>query len=179
MHREFTNPFPTKIIIEKDKILTENANKTHHYGRIQADRFTPYPKNPIIANFFNNIGRADELGSGVRNLYKYTKIYADSEPVLFEDDVFKVEIPIDYIGTVNIDTISIDNTKEKAKEKHDEIQNKIIQMIEENSQITMSRMAETTDITVDSIKYHIRKMKKDGLIEHCGSTKNGYWKINK
>ncbi len=94
MHREYSSPFPAKVIIEKDKILTENANKTYHYGRIMADSFTPYPKNPIIANFFNNIGRADELGSGVRNLFKYTKMYADSDPVMFEDDVFRVEVPL-------------------------------------------------------------------------------------
>lgn len=52
MHREYMSTFPAKISIEKDRILTENANKTYHYGRIQADSFTPYSKNPIIANFF-------------------------------------------------------------------------------------------------------------------------------
>lgn len=94
MHREYSSPFPAKVIIEKDGIFTENANKTYHYGRIKADSFTPYPKNPIIANFFNNIGRADELGSGVRNLYKYTRIYAGSEPIMFEDDIFRAEVPL-------------------------------------------------------------------------------------
>ena len=46
-------------------------------------------KNPIIASFFNQIGRADELGSGVRNLYKYVKLYSGAEPVFDEEDVFK------------------------------------------------------------------------------------------
>lgn len=75
-------------------MFTENANKVYRYGQISAENFTPYPKNPIIANFFSNISRADELGSGVRNLYKYTKIYAGGEPFLFEDDVFRIEVPI-------------------------------------------------------------------------------------
>lgn len=70
MHREYTIPFPAKLIIEANKILVENANKVYRYGRIKADIFTPYSQNPIIANFFSNIGRADELGSGARNLYK-------------------------------------------------------------------------------------------------------------
>ena len=100
MHREYSSPYPAKIVIEKGRILTENANKTYHYGRILATS-TPYPKNPVIAKFFNNIGRADELGSGVRNLYKYTKMYSDGEPVLFEDDVFKVEIPLLGIDTAD------------------------------------------------------------------------------
>ncbi|MDO5151590.1 MAG: AAA family ATPase, partial [Oscillospiraceae bacterium] len=95
-------------MIEKDRILTENANKAHHYGRIQADFYTPYSKNPIIASFFNNIGRADELGSGVRNLYKYLKIYSNGEPVLFEDDIFRTEIPIDSIDTTETLPIKTD-----------------------------------------------------------------------
>lgn len=33
---------------------------------------TPYPKNPLIANFFTAMGRSDTIGSGVKNLYKYT-----------------------------------------------------------------------------------------------------------
>ena len=27
MHREYMNPFPAKIVIEKDRILSENAKK--------------------------------------------------------------------------------------------------------------------------------------------------------
>ena len=42
-----------------------------------SDEFTPYPKNPLIQQFFANIGRTDTIGSGVRNLYKYTPIYSD------------------------------------------------------------------------------------------------------
>ncbi len=105
MHREYSSPFPAKLIIEKDRIVTENANKTYHYGRIEAKSFTPYPKNPIIANFFNNIGRADELGSGVRNLYKYTSLYSQSEPMLFEDDIFKTEVPL--VTDVSVSTADL------------------------------------------------------------------------
>ncbi len=59
--------------------------------------FTPYPKNPVLANFFLNIGYADALGSGVRNLYKFTKIYSGGKPDFEEGDIFKLTVPI---GTV-------------------------------------------------------------------------------
>ena len=68
------------VIIEPDKIMTENWNRSQFPGKINPDSFTPYPKNPILAKFFVNIGRADTLGSGVRNLYKYTNIYCGCEP---------------------------------------------------------------------------------------------------
>jgi len=43
------------------------------YGKnnINPENFSPYPKNLMIARFFKEIGRVDELGSGIRNTYKY------------------------------------------------------------------------------------------------------------
>ena len=53
-----------------------------------------------IARFFKEIGLADELGSGVRNLYKYTKLYSDGlDPQLIEADTFKIIIPTGYKAT--------------------------------------------------------------------------------
>lgn len=43
-------------------------------------------RNPFIAKFFRNIGLADELGSGMRNLYKYSKPYSGKDPVLDDGD---------------------------------------------------------------------------------------------
>lgn len=50
----------------------------------------------------------------MRNLYKYIKIYADAEPVLFEDDVFRAEIPVDCIGA-NTDEQQENNKKTARK----------------------------------------------------------------
>lgn len=29
IHREFANPFPAKLVIESDRVFTENSNKPH------------------------------------------------------------------------------------------------------------------------------------------------------
>ncbi len=56
--------------------------------------FSPFPKNPTLAKFFKEIGWVEELGSGVRNIYKYNKIYSGAEPIFIEGDVFKTIIPL-------------------------------------------------------------------------------------
>lgn len=48
IHREFANPFPVKLIIEKDRVYIENSNKTYRNGIIDPENFSPYPKNPRI-----------------------------------------------------------------------------------------------------------------------------------
>lgn len=158
MHREYSSPYPAKIIIEKGRILTENANKTYHYGRILTTT-TPYPKNPIIAKFFNNIGRADELGSGVRNLYKYTKMYSDGEPVLFEDDVFKAEIPLS-------DIISAD----KSPINHQ--QELILEYIKANGSISNAEACTILGLKPTRVKEILREMVNNGLVSAVGERKN-------
>jgi ATP-dependent DNA helicase RecG len=94
IHREFSNPLPAKMIIEKDRVYIENGNKPHGNGIIDPEDFSPYPKNPKIAKFFKEIGWVDELGSGVRNMFKYNKIYSGADPEFIEGDVFKTIIPL-------------------------------------------------------------------------------------
>lgn len=94
VHRDFSSAFPAKLIIEKDRICTENWNRTQRIGKLDMEDFTPYPKNPLLAKFFINIGYADGLGSGVRNLYKFTRIYCGGEPDLEEGDVFRLTVPL-------------------------------------------------------------------------------------
>jgi len=93
VHREYSKGFLAKIVVENDRLYAENWNRSNRYGRIDPDNFTPDAKNPLLAWFFVNIGRADWMGSGIRNLYKYTQIYSGGEPELIEDDVFKTIIP--------------------------------------------------------------------------------------
>ena len=94
IHREFTNPFPAKFVINREKFYTENSNKPHNHGIIDPTSFSPCPKNPAIARVFREIGRADELGSGVRKLFKYCKAFCGSDPELIEGDVFRFILPL-------------------------------------------------------------------------------------
>lgn len=176
MHREYSSPYPAKLIVEKNKILTENANKTYHYGLIKADSFTPYPKNPIIANFFNNIGRADELGSGVRNLYKYTKMYSDSEPIIFEDDVFRAEIPL--FKNANSDKIVI-NSDKIAIRNLNEREIIIYRFIAENGSISNSQACKLLNLKAATVRNIFSKMVNKSVIQPTGENRNRKYVLTK
>lgn len=53
----------------------------------------PTHKNPIIANFFTQMGRSEELGSGTRSLYKFSRLYTGRDPVLEDGDQFTAFVP--------------------------------------------------------------------------------------
>ena len=93
VHREFSNAFPATLTIYKDAVVTENWNRPYMNGRIYLCNLKPHPKNPTIANFFKQLGWVEELGSGVRKMYKYCPLYfKDALPVIEEGDVFKLAI---------------------------------------------------------------------------------------
>ncbi len=99
MHREYSHAFPAKLIIESKRLLTENSNKPNASGRIDPQSFSPFSKNPSIARVFREIGRADELGSGVRKLYRYCKDFCGHDPELVEDDIFRFSLS--FVGSVH------------------------------------------------------------------------------
>ena len=102
MHRDFSSGYVPKLVIERDKITTENTNLAHGHGNLNLKTFRPFAKNPPIAKVFREIGLADELGSGMRNSYKYTKMYSGGEPSFAEADVFTTVIPLSEAATATV-----------------------------------------------------------------------------
>ena len=149
VHREFASAFPAKLIIEPDRITTENWNRAQFPGKIDPNAFTPYPKNPILARFFVNIGRADTLGSGVRNLYKYTRVYCGGEPALEEGDVFRIFVPLKA------------NAKGEANRyKLTERQEKILGLIRENPRTQYGEIEATLQLSGSTVLRDIQEIKK-------------------
>lgn len=94
IHREFTSPYPARIVIDGKALRTENASRAMFQGPITPEGFSPLPKNPIISSFFSSIGLAEELGSGTRNLFRYSPRYSGEDPELIEGTVFTASVPI-------------------------------------------------------------------------------------
>ena len=70
-------------------------------GLLDLQKFEPFPKNPAISKVFREIGLADELGSGMRNTYKYTQLYSGQNPLFEEGDRY---IQNDYSSKEDSDT---------------------------------------------------------------------------
>ena len=151
VHRDYSSAYPAKVIIEKDWLRTENWCIPRRHGNIMSDEFTPYPKNPLIQQFFANIGRTDTIGSGVRNLYKYTPMYSDGgKPELIEDDVFRINIPLDRIA-------ADEATEQKTLSEREQ---KIYNMICENLHLSVEQVMAELDISRSTVFRDYAKIKK-------------------
>jgi ATP-dependent DNA helicase RecG len=151
-HREYSKAFNAKIIIERKRIYAENWNRSNEHGRITLENFTPQSKNPIIAKFFMNIGRADQLGSGIRNLYRYTKLYSGGEPELIEGDIFKTIIPL--------------SAASEKQANNERIQATTQDNTQDNTQVSTQDGIQI--IQTEILAYCIAPHSKSEIADHCG-----------
>jgi ATP-dependent DNA helicase RecG len=182
VHREYTSAFPAKIIIERDRIVAENWNLPKAPGRIDPNNFSPFPKNPILANFFVNIGRADVLGSGVRNLYEYTKIYSGGEPELIDGDVFKTIIPLSLTNGFGSDKQSTsDKTSDKQitsdKTGDKTHQQAIFSYLAEHTEINAAITASIIDRSPGTARKILAQLVGEGRLIASGANKNRTYRL--
>ena len=189
MHREFTSTYAAKFVIEKDRMYVENASRASKQGVITPENLEPNPKNPIISAFFRNIGRADRLGSGVRNLYKYSKYYSGEEPSFMEGDVFRIVVPLNdaysfdfSTGTADKVPINADKTLESAdkvpinadKTSEDGLsmqQKSVLEYVRENGKITSHQAELLLQVKQRRARVILGEMVDAGLLEKQGAYK--------
>ncbi len=123
-------------------------------------------------SFEEEIGGADELGSGVRNIFEYYKYYSDIKPKLEEKDVFNCFVFTDKNSDVT-DKVTI-----KVTDKVTDNQRLIIEYILENNKISASEMAEKIGMSKRKVLENIKKLKDKDIIQRVGSPKAGLWLIN-
>ena len=134
-HRDYSSGFPAKMIIDDEKIVVENSNLAHGIGALDIKKFEPFPKNPPISKVFREIGLADELGSGMRNTYKYTRLYSATDPIFEEGDVFRTIVPLKRIATEKVGSEEDDNGNGNGNVARDVAQD----VAQENEHITTSQ----------------------------------------
>lgn len=167
-HRDYSSRFPAKMIIDDEKIIIKNSNMAHGMGVLNLEKFEPFSKNPTISKVFREIGLADELGSGMRNTYKYTYLYSGEKPIFEEDDVFRTIIPLKKIAAQRVggENVAHDNMNlvEFIKDK-----------IRSNNKITRQAIADEAGVSKKTIERH---MKKINNLNYIGSGKSGHWELD-
>ena len=188
IHREFANRFVAKLIIEKDQVVTENWSIPRGMGRIDPLKFVPFPKNPVIAKFFMEIGKVDQLGSGVRNVFRYSPEYTPGGvPELIEGDVFRSVIPIRRILNPITKPLTIwaevrsklgDRLGDGLGDRLSENEWKILEILWKNPKASIPELALMIRISRTAVENNIAKLKKKDFLRRVGNTKMGYWSIN-
>jgi len=184
IHREYTNAFPAKLIIEYGQVRTENANIPHGFGVLNPATLTPFPKNPVIGAFFREIHRADELGSGSRKLMRYGKIYGGADPEMVEGDIFCTTIKVpEYSGpNIIVTEDGIPLTTEQSVPRLEQLeltsrQNEIIIMLQRTEEMSLKEINQQLQqpLSNSALRANLATLKKIGLISSRGQARATTW----
>ena len=96
-----------------------------------------------------------------------------------EEDFIKVTIPFSserYFGSSIIGQKDEQKDEQKYLTKSEQIKNTIISKIRHNPNITTNHLMKMLSLGKTSIQNYLRELTKQGLIEHVGSKRGGYWK---
>lgn len=119
------------------------------------------PRCPELMRILRDLEYVEQSGFGIN---KITEVYGR--------DVFRIT---DNFITVILPYDS-DVMKTTTKTTSD-IENRILSIIRENPKITVKSISRMVEITEDGIRYHIKKLKKQGLLEYIGASRSGHWEI--
>ena len=168
------SPVPGIINIFSDKIEFTNPNNPIVFGKIDPKNFMPIAKNPTISKLMLQMGRVEEVGSGMRNIYKYLPHYAKNSKVKFIDgEIFSTIIELKdeiLFGTKEINLSGKTSGKTSGK---------ILELVKANKYITIPEMAIIIGITERSIERNIQKLSKRNILKRIGPAKGGFWDIIK
>lgn len=168
------------------QVETENANNANGQGLIDIKNFVPFPKNPTIAKFFIQLGRVDELGSGVINVNRYIQEYApDGKPDFIEGATFKMRVPLPEFEVEKTDDGvndgvndgAIDGATKGVKEKL----SALLKAIAANEGKRAPDYIKVVDVAERTMERYLQQLKKAALVEFKGDAPQtgGYYLTKK
>ena len=157
----------TLVEIYDDRVEITNpgglvsAIKKSEFGKKSVSR------NPLLFNLFKRVDLVEKVGSGISRMRMAMR---------------KAGLFLPKFEFTNFFTVIFKRPKTTLKttpKTTPKTDDKILAFIEQNQRITKEELAQQLNITIDGVKYHIKKLKKDNVVGWTGSSKGGHWKIIK
>ena len=127
--------------------------------------------NEELKDMFFSLDLIESYGSGIRRAKDAMELnHSPCLKFLPDNDIDDYTMAVAYE-----EKFSGSDNKTTTKTTNEDL---IIAMIRNNPQISAEEMAEELELSVNGIRYYIKKLKKEGVLVRVGSTKKGHWEIN-
>jgi ATP-dependent DNA helicase RecG len=169
IHRDYRLPYDSVVKVFDNKIEFYNPGKLPEgitIGDLLSGDYKSTPRNRKITDFFKNMGWIEKYGSGISRIRAYFKEAQLPDP---EFKLISEGFQVTVFGDVDFNI-------EKGTEKLTVNQQKIIDNIIDNPNITIAELVEIVGIAASKVKVNLAKLKAKGLLKREGSDKGGYWK---
>ena len=170
LHNNWADGTPPAIYIYTDRMeiistggLPQNLSKDDFFRGVSK------PVNEELAKLFIRLDLVEQTGYGIPLVTnRYGKTVFE-----FLDFFLRVTIPFEFeLESEDIQDISQGSQKSSQKSSQ-----KIIEMINQNAQITTQEMADALGISRRAVAKAIAKLQETNCVRRVGSDKGGHWEI--
>jgi ATP-dependent DNA helicase RecG len=189
MHRDYQTNAPVLFYEYDDRIEVQNPGGL--YGKVSEDNFPNVSdyRNPFIAEAMKILGYVNRFSRGVYRVQKELVENGNGE-ARFDFSLITAFKVVENVSKryfeAGFGADESGNPKETAEkpprnpqETPKKLREQMIDAIRKNPQITRNELVILFNRTPESIRHHLEKLTKDGVIKHTGSTKAGEWIILK
>ncbi len=146
-------------------------------GRLSTDFYKASHRNKLLAEAFYLTGDVEKYGTGfirIRNMltdeYKKMNLQVNSD-----SGAFWVTLSAD--GKMRTQKTAQKTAQKHCSDKKETTRDKIILLLKENPELTIKNLMQKLNKADGTIKEHLAKLKKEGLLKRVGSDRNGYWEV--
>ena len=167
MHADYFSPAKSRIRIFTDHLELYNPGGLPKPFEELKGKDISLPRNPIITKLFRMIKLAENAGFGFEKIESNWMEYNHTQPeydLSFDSTIVKFQLE------------TVEKGSEKGSEKSSE---KILELINENKEITISELAKNIGISTRGIEKQIAKLKNEDKLKRIGPDKGGHWEIIK
>ena len=170
-HRDYYSTGNIQVGIYKDRVEIDNPGGLVGKMKVEELFGRSLPRNPLLFGLMQRMNLVEKIGSGLMRIKNAMQEY-DLPGIEIDADSnwFKIIFKRQEEKTAGQDEETREETREKTREK-------ILNLIRENSKITMQEMAKEIGISEKGIEWNIDKLKEEGVIERKGPKRGGYWEI--
>ena len=186
IHREYMNSTYTVFEINREGIVISNANKPFKSGPVTLKNYVRHPKNPHMANFFMQMGYAEHLGTGIRNLYHYVPLYTGADPKITDDDVYTVKMGLPKsmqmlkVPGEDAQMGLPDDVLQKLKERGIKLsknQTVVLMAMIEDPSITYKEIHTRYGVVLNTVITCVRTLQDRGVVDKKTFKKDSPWKL--
>lgn len=183
VHKDYSSGIPIQISVYNDKIVLWNPGNLPENWTMERllGKHPSRPFNPLLANAFFRVGYIEAWGRGIEKINRECKEH-DIKPPEYDFGMAGLMLTFQanpaHMRTTVLDQdrttpITTPNTTPITT------RDKIASLIRAKPDISQQELAEALGMTRGGIKYHLNKMKQDGVLRHVGPARGGSWEVLK
>lgn len=180
VHKDYSSGIPIQISVYDDKIVFWNPGVLPDNWTLERllGKHPSRPFNPLLANAFFRAGYIESWGRGIEKMANECQSHGIQPPV-YDFGMSGLMLTF-HANPAQLAVVTQETTSKTAQETTQEtVQEKIIVMLKKAPSLTRRKLAEHIGISDSGVKYHLTRLKADGIIRHVGPTKAGHWEILK